>query len=261
MSETYEVLALKYGFRESRTRKDSFIFDDALDLPHKIDYFVWLIRNENRTILVDTGYDYKEGLARGREITMLPREALAKLDVDAETLSDVIVTHLHYDHAGTLDDFPAANFHLQDAEMEYATGRCMCHDHLREPFTADHICSMIKKVYTGKARFHDGDAEVAPGVTVHKIGGHSKGLQSVRVMTESGPLVLASDAAHFYENYEKKKPFPIVANLEEMLEGYNTLTTMADGDSSRVVPGHDPLVCEHYQPYSSATDGLVYKLG
>jgi len=136
----------------------------------------------------------------------------------------------------------------------------MCHDHLREPFTADHICSMIKKVYTGKARFHDGDAQVAPGVTVHKIGGHSKGLQSVRVMTDSGPLVLASDAAHFYENYEKKKPFPIVANLEEMLEGYNTLTAMADGDETRVVPGHDPLVTERYSPLSTATDGLVYKL-
>ena len=78
--------------------------------------------------------------------------------------------------------------------MVYATGPCMCHSVLQYPFTVDHVCDMVRRVYDGKVIFHDGDATVAPGVTVHKVGGHSRGLQVVRVETEQGPVVLASDA-------------------------------------------------------------------
>ncbi|MEZ4622005.1 MAG: MBL fold metallo-hydrolase [Caldilineaceae bacterium] len=116
-----------------------------------------------------------------------------------ESIDATIITHLHYDHARRIGQFPNARFHLQEAEMVYATGPCMCHQVLQKPFTAEHVCTMVKRVYEGKVIFHDGDAEVAPGVTVHKIGGHSRGLQAVQVETAHGPLVLASDAAHFYE--------------------------------------------------------------
>ena len=67
---------------------------------------------------------------------------------------------------------------------------------------------MVRNVYSGRVIFHDGDGEVAPGITVHKIGGHSRGLQCVRVMTAGGPVVLASDSSHFYENFEKGKVSP-----------------------------------------------------
>ena len=125
--------------------------------------------------------------------------------------------------------------------MVYATGPCMCQPVLQKPFSADHVCQMVRRVYEGKVIFHDGDAEVAPGVTVHKIGGHSRGLQAVRVETAHGPLVLASDAAHFYENYEARSPFPLVVDVEDMLNGFTRLTELA-GARRLVVPGHDPLV-------------------
>ena len=91
--------------------------------------------------------------------------------------------------------------------------------------------------------FHDGDAEVAPGVTVHKIGGHSRGLQCVRVATATGPVVLASDSSHYYENFEKGKVFPITIDIADVLDGYVRLQELA-GSPRRVVPGHDPLVSE-----------------
>lgn len=101
--------------------------------------------------------------------------------MDVDDVETVVVSHLHYDHAGTLDTFGKARFHIQEAEMAYATGPCMCEDAMRKPFTADHVCSLVKKVYSVGVQFHDGDGEIAPGVTVHKSAGHSKGLQSVRV--------------------------------------------------------------------------------
>ena len=240
MSE-WQVHAVKYADRNARTRADSFIFDDNHDAPHAMDYFMWVLRDGSRTILVDTGYDGAEASLRDRPIAMEPGAALAPLGIKPDDIDTVIVTHLHYDHAGGLHLFPNARLHLQVAEMAYATGPCMCHDTLKMPFTADHVCEAVKRLYAGKVVFHDGDAEIADGVTVHCIGGHSRGLQCVRVRTQAGWLVLASDAAHFYENVRARKPFPIVVDLQNMLEGFDTLNRLAS-HADLVIPGHDPLV-------------------
>ena len=237
----WEVYAVKYADRNNRPRAESFILDLHHDSPHPMDYFVWVLRHEERVILVDTGYDETEAQRRGRDIVMDPREALKPLGISAEAVDEVIVTHLHYDHAGGLHLFPNARLHLQAAEMAFATGPCMCHDVLRLPFTADHVCEAIQRLYAGKVIFHQGDAQIAEGVTVHCIGGHSRGLQCVRVKTQAGWMVLASDAAHYYENMWKGKPFPIVVDVEEMMEGFKTMGRLASR-RELIVPGHDPMV-------------------
>ena len=241
----WEVYSIKYADRNTRTRSDSFIFDDNHDAPHAMDYFIWLLRRGDEVILVDTGYDSEEAKARGRPIAMDPREAIAPFGITPEDITQVIVTHLHYDHAGGLHLFPNARLHLQSAEMEFATGPCMCHDTLRAPFTAGHICEAINRLYSGKVIFHDGDSQITEGVTVHRIGGHSRGLQCVRVNTQAGWLVLASDAAHYYENVFKRKPFPIVVDLQDMLDGFTMLERLASSPKL-IIPGHDPLVRTYF---------------
>jgi glyoxylase-like metal-dependent hydrolase (beta-lactamase superfamily II) len=258
-SDVYEILAVKYAERVERVRGESFIMADDHASPHPMDYFVWVIRNAQRTILVDTGFDQAEADVRSRKVLRAPAEALGLLGFNPKTIAEVVITHLHFDHAGTLGAFPAANFHLQAAEMAYATGPCMCHPHLRVPFTANHICDMVQRVYSGRVIFHDGEAEIAPGITLHKIGGHSRGLQCVRVMTNSGPVVLASDASHYYENFETGKPFPIVVDMEDVLNGYATLKRLA-GSARRVVPGHDPLVLRRYPALNAAAQGIAHRL-
>ncbi|WP_317057494.1 N-acyl homoserine lactonase family protein [Roseovarius rhodophyticola] len=242
----WEVFAVKYADRNARTRADSFIFDDNHDAPHAMDYFIWVLRHDSRVIIVDTGYDEAEGNARGRPIRMSPTEALAPLDIDPKAVTDIIVTHLHYDHAGGLHLFPNAQIHLQAAEMEYATGPCMCHDTLRMPFTTGHVCETIHRLYNGKVSFYRGDHQLEDGLSLHLIGGHSRGLQAVRVHTSAGWMVLASDASHFYENVLKSKPFPIVVDVEDMLSGYNTLKRLA-GRPELIIPGHDPLVRDLFE--------------
>lgn len=258
-NQTYEIVALKYAELSARRRFESFISADDHDAPHPIAYFVWAVRNAERTIIVDAGFDQPEGTKRGRTVTLTPAAALERVGIAAGHIDDLIVTHLHYDHAGTLSAFPRAKFHLQAAEMAYATGPCMCHAALRHPFTADHVCEMVRNVYSGRVVFHDGDAEVAPGITVHKIGGHSRGLQCVRVMTAAGPVVLASDTSHFYENFEMGKVFPIVVDVEDTLKGYTRLKSLA-GSPRRVVPGHDPLVLQRYPALNSQAQGFAHRL-
>ena len=258
-TETYEIVAIKYGEYAARRRSDSFIMAYDHDAPHPIDYFVWLVRNANRTIMVDCGFEETEAAKRGRRIARTPAGSLPLLGTSAEKVDQLIVTHLHYDHAGTLNAFPNAKFHLQAEEMSYATGPCMCHNHLRYPFTGEHICDMVRHVYSGRVIFHEGDGEVAPGITVHKIGGHSRGLQCVRVMTATGPVVLASDSSHFYENFEKGKVFPITIDIADVLDGYNRLKALA-ASPRHIVPGHDPLVLQRYPALNSQTQGIAHRL-
>ena len=258
-SDRYEVYAVKYAERDDRTRADSFIFDDDHASVHPLDYFVWLVRNDDRIILVDTGFDNAEAAERQRPVLIEPRAALADIGIQPQDLDSVIVTHLHYDHAGSLRHFPDARLHMQDAEMAFATGPCMCHDTLRMPYTAEHICEAVRRLYSGKLVFHDGDAEIAPGITVHRIGGHSRGLQCVRVMTDSGPVLLASDASHYYENFEKGKPFPIVVDLEGMFAGFDYLNAAA-ANGERIIPGHDPLVCKRFPRAFEGSRAEVFRL-
>jgi glyoxylase-like metal-dependent hydrolase (beta-lactamase superfamily II) len=245
----YEIIALRYA-THARPASENFLYpagagEDPHDYPMPIDYFVWVVRNSERVILVDTGFDRLAAKARGRKLLQHPVEALRQIGIDAADIRDVVITHLHYDHAGNLGAFPNARFHLQDSEMAFATGRCMCHPRLRYPFEIEDVVTMVRRVYAGRVNFIDGSTEFAPGISLHHAPGHTRGLQCVRVETARGPVVLASDALHFYANAERQNPFPIVVDLAEMMESWNKLAQLA-GDERRIVPGHDPLVMNRY---------------
>jgi glyoxylase-like metal-dependent hydrolase (beta-lactamase superfamily II) len=261
MSETYEILALKYGGVAKRSRADNFMHPAGDDhaSPMPIDYFVFVIRNDKRTILVDTGFDKKEATARGRHLDHEPIDILGRIGIKPEHIHDTVITHLHFDHAGTMHQFPHGKFHLQEAEMAYATGKCMCEASMKVPFTADHVCEMVKNVYSGRVQFHDGDGEIAPGITVHKSPGHSKGIQALRVMTANGPVVLASDVAHFYENIEQRRPFFITIDMEATLKSYDRLIELGGG-LRNVIPGHDPLILKRYPALKPETEGVIHRL-
>jgi len=117
----------------------------------------------------------------------------------------------------------------------------------------------VRRVYAGRVRFHDGDGELAPGVTLHHVGGHTLGLQIVRVATRRGWVVLASDASHFYANMEQSRPFPIVYNVGDMVEGWRRAQALAESPA-HVIPGHDPLVMERYPAPAAPLRGTVVRL-
>jgi glyoxylase-like metal-dependent hydrolase (beta-lactamase superfamily II) len=242
----YEVFAIRYAHMERR-RRDNFIDGDPHDAAMPMDFFVWLLRSRDRLILVDTGFNARTAAIRNRDLRCCPIEALSILGVAGSEIKDVVLTHLHFDHAGNLDRLPNARFHVQDSELEYVTGRCMCHEVLRRTYSVDDVVLLVRRLYEDRVVFHDGDRQLAPGVELLKIGGHTKGLQSVRVHTARGWIVLASDASHYYENKDSKRPFPIVFNTADMLAGFGRLAAAADS-SEHIVPGHDPQVLVRYPP-------------
>lgn len=255
---SYEIYAIKYGHHE-RKASENFLGGDPHDGPMPLDYFVWLIRGQGREIVVDTGFNAAVAAKRGRRITLPVEEGLRLMQVDVAGVRDVVITHLHYDHVGNFDLFPQATFHLQDLEMQYATGRCMTVDAMRHAYELEDVVGMVRRVYAGRVKFHDGDGELAPGVTVHHVGGHTMGLQIVRVATRRGWVVLASDASHFYANMEQSRPFPIVYNVGDMVEGWHRAQALAQSPA-HVIPGHDPLVMARYPAPAAALEGTVVRL-
>jgi len=259
MSDTYELYAIHYGHHDRKAHENFLGGDPHDDGDMPLDYFVWAIVGETRTILVDTGFDQAVGTRRGRQTVKPVADGLAAIGIDPANVATIIVSHLHYDHSGNYDLFPRARYHLQDREMEYATGRAMCHQAIRNSFEPDYVVAMVRKVFAGRVEFHDGDDLIAPGVTVHHIGGHTKGLQSVRVDTRLGPIVLAADAAHLYAHLDGGRVFPTVYNVAETLEGYSRLRKLA-ASPRHVVPGHDPIVLKRYPAAKPGLEGWIVRL-
>lgn len=252
----YEIYAIRYAHLEQRTRKDNFISTDAHDGAMPMDFFVWLIRSPERTVLVDTGFGERAANERQRQLIKCPIASLEALGVTPESIQDVIITHLHYDHAGNLDKLPNARFHIQEAEVHYACGHHMCHGVFRHAYDVEDVVTLVRNVYADRVVFHEGDTALMPGIELALIGGHTKGLQSVRVHTARGWVVLASDASHYYDNMHNISPFPIVYHVGDMVDGYAKLQRLADSPD-HIVPGHDPLVLRQYPRYDAKQIDIV----
>ncbi len=257
-NDVYSVYAIKYAYHERRAAAN-FIGGDPHDLPMPMDYFVWVLIGGSRVFVVDTGFSAAMAKRRGRVITQDVEAGLARIGVAARDVEDVIITHMHYDHAGNLPLFPKARFHVQDREMAFCTGRCMVHEAFSVAFEADDVKSMIDRVFERRVRFHDGETTLAPGLSVHWVGGHTAGLQIVRVNTARGWIVLASDASHYYANMEQERPYPLVYNVNDMVEGYAKSRLLA-ASAADVIPGHDPQVLARYPAHSPGTEGWIVRL-
>lgn len=256
--DVHEVYAIRYA-KHDRMSSENFIFGDPHDTMTNIFYYIWAIRGPHGDFVVDTGFDQKGADKRQRVITKPIGEGLKALGIDPGKVKNVIATHMHWDHASNYDLFPLARYHVQDCEMAYATGRCMCHAMMRVPFEMEDVLAMVRKVFSDRVEFHDGDDQLAPGITLHKIGGHSKGLMSVRVKTRRGYVMVSSDATHLYAHLDEGKVFPITYNVADTLEGYRTLKRLASS-RQHIIPGHDPLVMDLYPAAGPGLDGWIARL-
>lgn len=237
----YHVYSLCYAKGRERRVVENFLRRDAHDGPMPIDFNLWIVRNAHRTILVDSGFSPRHAAERSRPLDFDPLDALSQLAIDPDELEDIILTHLHYDHAGNIDRFAKARFHIQDAEVAFATGRCMCEPQLRWAFDVEDVVALVRRTYAERVRFHESEAHPFAGISLHVLPGHSRGMQAVRVMTPRGPIVLASDVSHYYANMLRRSPFSVTVDVAMTLRSYEGLMGLA-GSLDRIVPGRDPKV-------------------
>jgi glyoxylase-like metal-dependent hydrolase (beta-lactamase superfamily II) len=209
--------------------------------------------------VIDTGFTAEMAKERKRTFLRCPIDSLSLLGVEAGGVRDVILTHMHYDHVGNFHKFPNARFHLQEREMAYATGKYMRYPRIGHSFHVEDVVGMVRLNFKGRVEMYAGEVEVAPGITLHPTYGHSDGLQSVRVHTKRGWLVLASDATHYYENMGTNRPFTTAFHIGQMLDAYRTLERLAP-TPRHIVPGHDPYVMKEYPAPKPSLEGIAVRL-
>ena len=175
------------------------------------------------------------------------------MGIDAGKVEHVVVTHLHWDHVGTYADFPKATFYVQDEEMAFSTGRHVSAHAFLKALEPEDIANMVRLNFEGRLHFVDGSLKLFPGITLHKLGGHTAGMQVVEVETARGTAVVASDATHTYRNLRENTPFPILHDVPGMLNGFARMKAMA-AQESFILPGHDPEALKLHKP---VTEGVA----
>lgn len=241
------VVAVRYGTLETTLGGAFFGFEayGEADAPLRMDYYFWLVRRGGRTIVVDTGFDPRVGRARGRTCLIEPAAALAGLGVDPAAVEQVVITHLHYDHIGNLGLFPAAELIVDELELEFWTGPYGAKEQFARHNDPAGMEAVVAARERGAVTVVGPEHELAEGIVLQRLGGHTPGQQIVRLEAGGGEVVLASDTIHFYLELERDWPFAIHHDLEAMYRAYDTLRALGDGGAT-IVPGHDPAVMERF---------------
>ncbi len=251
MSEAYEVLAVRYGTRRTSAAEVflSFPAYGEPDRPLGMDYFFWVVRGPSRTIVVDTGFSPEGGAVRRRTTLLDTPAALRAAGVSADDVAQVVVTHAHYDHIGGLPAFGAAEVIMTRSEYEFWTGPMGSRTlfaHAAEAAEIEHLRILRD---AGRLTLTSRSYQVAPGIELTEVGGHTPGQAIVTVSAGGRRVILASDAVHYYEELERDRPFSTVANLAEMYAAFDQIREMGQDAGTRIVAGHDPAVAERFPAF------------
>ncbi|TCP56399.1 glyoxylase-like metal-dependent hydrolase (beta-lactamase superfamily II) [Tamaricihabitans halophyticus] len=263
MDSTYEVLAVRYGTRTTYKSEVYLNFHTygEPDTELEMDYFFWVVRNAERTLLVDTGFGAEVGDRRNRTMLCPPVDALAKLGLRPDDVTQVVLTHAHYDHIGNIGLFPNAEMHIARQEVEFWAGPYARRAQLAAAVEPAETAALTEMWRSGRLNVVEERATVAPGIELLVVGGHTPGQLIVLVSTDSGQVVLASDALHYYEEYERDRPFAVLSDLVGMYRAYDLLDELATERGCQLVAGHDPDVLRRFPPMSGISDVAVARIG
>lgn len=262
MTTTYDVVAVRYATLQS-TREALYYRWSSYGEPDGeqwMDYFFYVLRGGGRTIVVDCGFDPAAGTRRGRTCLTEPLEALRLLGIDAASMETLVITHLHYDHIGNLGGFGSAQLLVPERELSFWTSDVARYDQFAHHAEAQEIAAVAAAHRDGRVTTYGGETEIAPGLTALEVGGHSPGQQILLVDTAAGRLVLTSDAVHLYEELELARPFGVLADLEEMYLGFETIKRLGDEPGTTVVPGHDPEITRRFPAVAGVPEGMALQL-
>ncbi|HKD81575.1 MAG TPA: N-acyl homoserine lactonase family protein [Candidatus Angelobacter sp.] len=216
---------------------------------------VWLVRGNGRNILVDSGF-YRPQFFKSWKVNefLKPSDAVAQSGitpaVKPEEITDVIITHMHWDHADGMDLFPNARIWVQKDEYNYYTGEAWQQPRTHGGIDPDDVLAAVKLNLAGRLSLVNGDAqEILPGITCYTGGKHTFQSQYVGVNTRAGTVVLASDNMYLYENLEKHAPISQTLDAASNLRAQDRMKELA-ASPQLIIPGHDPAVFDKFPKIS-----------
>jgi glyoxylase-like metal-dependent hydrolase (beta-lactamase superfamily II) len=253
----YEVYAIRYASIPDFP-VNSLVTGADSERKLSIAMTVWLIRGNGRNILVDSGF-YRPQFFKNWKVDafLKPSDAVAQSGITpaltAEDITDVVITHMHWDHADGMDLFPHARIWLQKDEYTYYTGEAWQKPRTHGGIEPDDVLAVVKLNLAGRVGLVNGDSqEIIPGITCYTGGKHTFQSQFVGVNTKAGTVVLASDNMYLYENLEKHAPIAQTLDAASNLRAQDRMKQLA-ASPRLIVPGHDPAVFERFPKLSERT--------
>ena len=237
---TYEVFAIRYATVPNFPVRGLIA---GADTSRRMDIAmsVWLLRGNQRNILVDAGFYRDKFVTRWKPANFVqPSDAVKSAGVRPEDVTDIIISHIHWDHADGIDLFPNARVWIQKEEYEhYVAPDGAARDRAIDPDDAK-MLSVLKA--RGRVHLIDGDStEIIPGITVFTGGKHTFASQYATVRSDVGTMVIASDNAYLYENLEQHRPIAQTLDSVSNLAAQARMARLAS-DPRLIIPGHDPGV-------------------
>jgi glyoxylase-like metal-dependent hydrolase (beta-lactamase superfamily II) len=249
----YDVVAIRYG---TIPQFPVSALIQGAEASRKLDIamMVWLIRGEGRNVLVDSGF-YRPRFFKDWNVAAFvrPDEAVRRAGVAPEAITDVILTHAHWDHADGADLFPKARIWIQRDEYVYYTADAWQKDGRHGGIEPEDMAALLKANTEGRLELVDGEHEVLPGIHVYPGGRHTYASQYVSVTAKAGTIVLASDNMYLYENLDKHVPVAQTFDATANLAAQDRMKTIAT-EPRLIVPGHDPAVMTRFAP---VREGIV----
>jgi glyoxylase-like metal-dependent hydrolase (beta-lactamase superfamily II) len=222
-------------------------------------YSFWLVDHPRGLTLVDCGFHAPAAARKSIVFERTAVEALALLGIGPAEINAVVLTHLHFDHAGSLPDFPEATVYLQRDELDYFSGPLMRFPLCASGLDAEDLAAVRALQQGGRLVLLRGDSEVLPGVRTHHVGGHTPGTQLVSVTDGPRRVVLTADAAHLYANLSAGVPFPVLHDVPSSCVAFEVISSM-DDDATEIIPGHDGEVRRRFEPVAGTPNGSVVTL-
>jgi glyoxylase-like metal-dependent hydrolase (beta-lactamase superfamily II) len=205
------------------------------------------VQGDGRNILVDSGF-YRPQFFRDWKITgyRKPSDALRSAGLQPEDITDIVITHMHWDHADGFDLFPKAHIWIQRDEYTYYTGEAWHHPRTHGGIDPDDVEALVKANIAGNVSFVEGDdQQILPGISCYIGGKHTWQSQYVTVHAKDGTFVLASDSVYLYENLDKHVPIAATLDSQSNLAAQDRMRTLASKPEF-IIPGHDPAIFSRF---------------
>ena len=217
----------------------------------------WLLRGGGHNVLFDSGF-HREKWFKQFPITeyLRPDEAVKLAGVKPEEVTDIIVSHAHWDHMGGIDLFPKATVWIQKEEFAYYTGDAWQPGGKHGGIDSEDVAELVRLNTQGRLRLVNGDdVEILPGIRAYTGGRHTYASQYIRVDGEP-VYVLASDNCYLYRNLKERAASATFSEADHPanIRNQERMIQLA-GSADRVIPGHDALQFKNFP-----TEGRIARI-